>query len=212
MNVALILTLRGTPFLYNGEEVGMTDLIITDPAKLRDTMATWYYAALIKDLKIDPAEAALRAGTMTRDKNRTPMQWSALPNAGFCPAGVTPWLPVNPNYAAGVNAQDQQSNPGSLLNFYRRLIEVRRQLPALVAGEYRALHETSSDYVAFLRVTDAQTLLVLLNYSNARHDLRFDVPDKGTAIVRFSSGGNAGELNLASVSLEPYEVLIAELI
>ena len=62
-----MLTLSGTPFLYNGEEIGMTDLIITDPGKLRDTMATWYYDALINDLKIDPVEAAVRAG---RDEPR----------------------------------------------------------------------------------------------------------------------------------------------
>ena len=211
LNAALVLTLRGTPFLYNGEEIGMTDLIITDPGKLRDTMATWYYGALINDLKIDPVEAAVRAGAMSRDKNRTPMQWSDQPNAGFCPAGVTPWLPINPNYAAGVNVRDQQDDPGSLLNFYRRLIEVRRQVPALVAGEYRPLHEATDGYVAFLRTTETQTVLVLLNYSNARHDLRFDVPGKQTARVRFSSGRNDGDLSLAASGLDAYEVLIAEL-
>ncbi len=212
VNAALILTLRGTPFLYNGEEIGMTDLIITDPGQAARHDGNLVLRRAHQRPQDRSGRGGLRAGTMTRDKNRTPMQWSDGANAGFCPAGVTPWLPVNPNYAAGVNVQDQQSDPGSLLNFYRRLIEVRRQFSALVVGEYRALDETSSDYVAFLRVTDAQTLLVLLNYSNARHDLRFDVPDKHPAIVRFSSGGKAGELNLASVSLEPYEVLIAELI
>jgi alpha-glucosidase len=212
LNAALVLTLRGTPFLYNGEEIGMTDLLITDPAKLRDTMATWYYAALINDLKVAPAEAATRAGAMSRDKNRTPMQWSATPNAGFCPAEVEPWLPVNPNCAAGVTIHDQQGDPGSLLNFYRRLIAVRRQLPALVAGEYRPLHETADGYVAFLRATEAQTALVLLNYTNVRHKLRCDVPGKQTAHVRFSTGQNSGEPSLADLSLAPYEVLIAELI
>jgi alpha-glucosidase len=216
LNASLVLTLAGTPFLYNGEEIGMTDLIITDPAKLRDTMATWYYGALINDLRIDPAEAAVRAGAMSRDKNRTPMQWSGQPNAGFCPAGVTPWLPVNPNYAAGIdaagtNVQDQLVDPDSLLSFYQRLIRARRQLPALVAGEYRPLHETSPDYVAFLRTTRTQTALVLLNYSNTRHDLHFDVPGKQTARVHFSSGRNNGDLNLAAIRLDAYEVLIAEL-
>ena len=211
MNAALVLTLRGTPFLYNGEEIGMTDLIITDPGKLRDTMATWYYDALINDLEVDPAEAAVRAGAMSRDKNRTPMQWSNQPNAGFCPAGVEAWLPINPNYAAGVNVRDQQDDPGSLLSFYRRLIGSGGKLPALVAGEYRPLHEATDDYVAFLRTTEEQTVLVLLNYSNARHDLRFDVPGKQTGRVHFSSGRNSGDLNLAAIRLDAYEVLIAEL-
>ena len=211
VNAALVLTLRGTPFLYNGEEIGMTDLIITDPSRLRDTMATWYYEAVIEELAVDPAEAAARAGAMSRDKNRTPMQWSAQPHAGFCPADVTPWLPVNPNYADGVNVRDQQDDPGSLLNFYRRLVEVRRQLPALLAGTYQPLHETANDYVAFLRATEKQTVLVLLNYSNARHKLRFDVPGKQTAHIRFSSARHDGDRSLVSINLYAYEVLIAEL-
>jgi alpha-glucosidase len=212
LNAALVLTLSGTPFLYNGEEIGMTDLIITDPAKLRDTMATWYYEAAVKDLAVDPAEAAARAGRMTRDKNRTPMQWSNQPNAGFCPADVTPWLPVNPNFAESINVRDQQDDPASLLNFYRRLIEVRRQVPALVAGEYRPLHQTAEDYVAFQRATKDQVVLVVLNYSNTRHAVRFEVPANQAGCVRFSSGQNDGEVNLASLSLGPYEVLIVELI
>ena len=114
LNAALVLTLKGTPFLYNGEEIGMTDLIITDPTKLRDTMASWYYDRLVEDLKVDPDDAALRAGTMTRDKNRTPMQWSNKPNGGFSPDGVETWLPVNPNYKKGINVKDQQQNPASL--------------------------------------------------------------------------------------------------
>ena len=137
LNAALVLTLAGTPFLYNGEEIGMTDLIITDPGRLRDTMATWYYEAAVKHLGVDPAEAAARAGAMSRDKNRTPMQWTGQANAGFCPAGVAPWLPVNPNYAGGVNVHDQQDDPGSLLNFYRRLIAVR-QAPRADGGRIPA--------------------------------------------------------------------------
>ena len=212
VNAALVLTLRGTPFLYNGEEIGMTDLIITDPDKLRDTMATWYHNAIVSGLKVDPAEAAARAGAMSRDKNRTPMQWSGGPNAGFCPTGVTPWLPVNPNHAEHVNVHDQQDDSGSMLSFYRRLIRARKGLPALVAGEYRPLHETADGYFAFLRTTEEQTVLVLLNFSNAHHDLRFDVPGKRTARVRFSSRNSGGDRSLARISLGAYEVLIAELI
>jgi alpha-glucosidase len=179
---------------------------------LRDTMATWYYQTAVNDLAVAPDEAAVRAGRMTRDKNRTPMQWSDQPNAGFCPADVTPWLPINPNYATGVNVRDQQRNPDSLLSFYRRLIQVRRLVPALVLGEYRPLLETSDGYVAFLRSTEAHTVLVVLNYSNTRQDLRCDVLGKQTARVRFSSGRNSGDLNLAAINMEPYQILIAELI
>jgi alpha-glucosidase len=211
VNAALVLTLRGTPFLYNGEEIGMTDLIITDPSLLRDTMATWYYEAAVNDLNVDPAEAARHAGEATRDKNRTPQQWANSPNGGFSPADVTPWLPINPNYAEGINVQDQQDDPASLLNFYKRLIQVRKNTPALLAGEYRPLHERARSYLAFLRETPEQTVLVVLNYSDKSRTLSFSVDGKQTARLLFSTVPDKPEESLNRITLAPYEVLIAEL-
>jgi alpha-glucosidase len=211
LNAALVLTLRGTPFLYNGEEIGMTDLIITDPTLLRDTMASWYYDAAVNDLHVDPTEAARHAGEMTRDKNRTPNQWTHTPNAGFSPADVTPWLPVNPNYAEGINVQDQQDDPASLLNFYKRLIQVRKNSPALIEGEYRPLHERARAYLAFLRQTPAQTVLVVINYSAQPRALTFSVDGKHIAHPLFSTASHKPEESLNRISLAPYEVLIAEL-
>ncbi|MGZ9236053.1 MAG: glycoside hydrolase family 13 protein, partial [Anaerolineales bacterium] len=165
LHAALVLTLKGTPFLYNGEEIGMTDLIITDPAKLRDTMATWYYDRLVNELKVDPQEAALRAAEMSRDKNRTPMQWSNQPNAGFSLANVETWLPIHPNYKNGINVRDQQHNPVSLLNYYKQLLQVRKSSPALLKGEYIPLDTAAKAYFSFLRKSDEQTMLVILNFS-----------------------------------------------
>ena len=88
---------------------------------------------------------------------------------------------------------------------------MRRQVPALVTGEYRPLHPRAVSYVAFLRETADQTVLVVLNYSNTRRTLRFDVPGKRTAHIRFSSQQDGGELGLDRIALGPYEVLIAEL-
>lgn len=212
VNAALVLTLRGTPFFYNGEEIGMTDTPITDPAKLRDTMASWYYQQLVEELNIDPVEAAQRAGEMTRDKNRTPMHWNNSANGGFSPVNVETWLPVNPNYAEGVNVRDQHDNPDSLLNYYKKLIRVRKQTPALVAGEYKPVHEKSQDYFAFLRYTSEQTVLVVLNYSPEHHELKFNLAGKKTAHILFSSAGRSKKDEaLTHLSLGAFEVLIAEL-
>jgi len=212
VNAALVLTLRGTPFLYNGEEIGMTDHLIANPAQLRDTMATWYYDALVNDLRVDPAEAALRAAAMTRDKNRTPMQWTAAANAGFSPEGITTWLPVNPNHAAGVNVADQVGDPDSVLNYYRRLLAARRASPALQTGDYRPLKPRARDYLAFLRTADEQTVLVVLNYAPVSRTLRFSsLSPARTARVLFSSHRTAAELRLSAIDLAPYEVLIAGL-
>jgi alpha-glucosidase len=212
LNAALVLTLRGTPFLYNGEEIGMTDLLLTDPAKMRDTMATWYYDQAVHELKIDPAEAALHAGRMTRDKNRTPMQWSAAPNGGFSPADVETWLPVNPNYAEGINVKDQKDNPASLLNYYMRLINIRKITPALIEGEYTPLAVRSKEFFAFLRSTGNQTVLVVLNYSDLRQELKLKVDGFKAVRVLFSSSGRSkADEALGSLTVGPFEVLIAEL-
>ncbi|MBN2387282.1 MAG: alpha-glucosidase C-terminal domain-containing protein [Anaerolineales bacterium] len=209
LHLTLLLTLRGTPFLYNGEEIGMSDLLIDDPARLRDTMATWYYRALVEDLKVDPAEAARRAGQMSRDKNRTPLQWSRAQNGGFCPPQVTPWLPVNPDYATGVNVADQEADPGSLLHFYRRLLRVRRTTPALIAGEYLPLHEKAIEYLAFLRQADEQTVLVALNFSP--QPLALDFRDLGRTPLRVIHPAVAQAPNLARLAVEPYGAWIIEI-
>ncbi|MEW6401693.1 MAG: alpha-glucosidase [Chloroflexota bacterium] len=212
LNAALVLTLRGTPFLYNGEEIGMTDLIITDPTRLRDTMATWYYDALVNDLKVDPVEAALRAGEMTRDKNRTPMQWSGAPNGGFSPVDVETWLPVHPNHAAGINVKDQEKNPASLLNYYKRLIGARRSTPALIEGEYTPLAVNSKAHFAFLRTTDMQSVLVVLNYSGQPQNLSLRVKGFRNLEVLFSSlERSKKEEHLSKLTVGPFEALIAEL-
>ena len=158
-----------------------------------------------------PAEAVLYAARIGRDKNRTPMQWSDAPNAGFSPTGVQTWLPVNPNYAQGVNVANQLAEPGSLLNFYRRLLRMRKQTPALIAGDYTPLHEDAQDYLAFLRssVSDRQTCLVVLNMSDRAHTLSFDLD---TAHLVFSSRARDSSTDdLSRLFVAPFEIYIAEL-
>ena len=214
LHAALMLTLKGTPFLYNGEEIGMTDLIITDPTKLRDTMASWYYDRIVNELKVDPEEAARRAGEMTRDKNRTPMQWSDSPNGGFSPTDVETWLPVNPNYREGINVNDQEHNPNSLLNYYKHLLRVRKHSPALIEGEYIPLNNTAKDYFSFIRKSLEQTVLVILNFSEKKLELDFSRAKevKGNDLqILFSS---AERLKTAKpprgLTISPFEVFIAE--
>jgi alpha-glucosidase len=214
LNAALVLTLKGTPFIYNGEEIGMTDLIITDPTKLRDTMATWYYDRLVNELNVNPTEAALRAGEMTRDKNRTPMQWSNKPNGGFSPDDVETWLPVNPNYKNGINVKDQQQNPDSLLNYYKHLLHVRKNTSALVEGDYLPLHNDADEYFAFIRNTDEQTVLVVLNYSEKHLDLDFSINEQlagnSLQLVFSSATRSKMELDSSKLHISAFEVFVAK--
>ena len=216
LNAALVLTLKGTPFLYDGEEIGMTDLIINDPTKLRDTMATWYYDRLVNELNVDPTEAAQRAGEMTRDKNRTPMQWSNKPNGGFSPDEVETWLPVNPNYKNGINVKDQLHNPDSLLNYYTHLLRVRKNTPALIEGDYISLQDNAIEYFAFLRTSNEQTVLVVLNYSGKHLDLDFSdvelVKGNNLRSVFSSATRSKMELDSSKLHISAFEVFIAQVI
>jgi alpha-glucosidase len=214
LHAALVLTLKGTPFLYNGEEIGMTDYIITDPTKLRDTMATWYYERLVNDLKVPPEEAALRAGEMSRDKNRTPMQWTNNPNGGFSPAEVESWLPVNPDYKRGINVRDQEHNPSSLLNYYRLLLRIRKQTPALIQGDYLPIHNTSTDHFAFLRKSENQAVLVVLNFSDRPLELDFsrlkEIKGQNLRILFSSAERLLTTKPTHGLTISPFEVFIAE--
>lgn len=208
--LALMLTLRGTPFLYNGEEIGMTDLLLSDPRDLRDTMATWYYDRLVNELKVDPHQAARLAAAMSRDKNRTPMQWSHTPQAGFCPPGIMPWLPVNPNFSSGVNVQNQDSDPHSLLNFYRRLLRLRKNTPALQEGTYHPVQTGEDEVLAFLRCSPGQNVLVLLNFSGLPVTLDFSNLGAKTAIPLYAPGPGS-ENAFPLVYLAPFKIWIAVL-
>jgi len=219
--LALMLTLRGTPFLYNGEEIGMTNLILDDPGLFRDNLSVWIYRTAIEQLGAPPIEAVKLAARFGRDKNRTPMQWANAPNAGFSPAGIRTWLPVNPNYTQGVNVANQLKDPDSLLQFYRRLLRLRKETPALIAGDYLPLHEDAEDYLAFLRHSEAdpatglgqtkQTCLVVLNMSDKALTLSFAVKSPNAHRLFSSSTLEAGTDDLSQLKIAPFEIYIGEL-
>ena len=129
----------------------MTNAVLEDIGQFRDIPLARSYPSMTEVLGMPPAEALAVVNWIGRDKCRSPMQWADAPNGGFSPAGVQPWLPVNPNYAQGVNVAEQMDDPNSLLNFYRRMLRLRKGTPALTAGDYTPLHEEAEDYVAFLR-------------------------------------------------------------
>jgi alpha-glucosidase len=225
LSLALMLTLRGTPFLYNGEEIGMSDLILKDTTEFRDPMGIWLYKDEIKELGTSPEEALKRAAQFTRDKNRTPIQWSNAPNAGFSPEGVKTWLPVHPNYTEGVNVADQLADPGSLINFYRKLLRVRKENPSLINGEYHFIGDDRLQHaetphnsiLAFLRRSEEQTCLVVLNYSDLPHNLDLTKSSVMQMVLApyearlvFSSRQRTPLDHLESLDIDPFEIYIAQ--
>jgi alpha-glucosidase len=218
ISLALMLTLKGTPFLYYGEEIGMTDYLLDDASLYRDNLGVWLYNAGIEELGWSEEVAIAHSSRLGRDKCRTPMQWSSGPNGGFSPEGVKTWLPVNPNYAQGINVADQQEDPESLLNFYKTMLRLRKGTPALIAGAYIPLLEGSDECFAFLRTieadegTEAQTCLVVLNMSERAQDLHFDL-DVGGSKRLFSNRSRDSEMdNIAQLTVAPFEIYIGDLI
>lgn len=184
---ALLLTLRGTPFLYYGEEIGMRNGRILR-SRLQDPLGKRYWP--------------LRVG---RDGERTPMQWNASPGAGFSMA--RPWLPINADHTT-VNVERQQEAPDSLLNWYRALIGLRRQEPSLHSGAYRRLGVRDEVY-HFERQWHDQRVVVALNFAGRARTVR--LPRDATWQVLLGWHHTEGEtLPADDVPLEAYGVLIAK--
>jgi len=161
----MLLTLRGAPFIYYGEEIGMKT---TDPVRLEDVR--------------DPVGRRYFPGYKGRDGERTPMQWTDEKHAGFTAASATPWLPV-PLTALGINGRNvaaQEKDAASILNFYKRAIRLRRTCPALLTGEYTTLGNDSHVF-AFRRHTSNQNILIALNMSGEHRTLHLDKAAMGDA-------------------------------
>jgi len=214
LSAALILTLQGTPFLYNGEEIGMTDFYLEDPKAFRDNLSTLAYQAMTSLWGVPPDEALKKAALFGRDKNRTPMHWENAPEAGFNRMAVQPWLPINPNYAEGVNVADQERDPDSLLNFYKKILKVRKDNPALNLGIFTPVQTDSLECLVFLRkdLESGQTCLVVLNLSSQKVESQLNIRFQQTKPL-FSSvlQQETGDLP-ECFEFKPFEIYIAEII
>jgi oligo-1,6-glucosidase len=153
---------RGTPYVYQGEELGMANAPFAGIEEFRDIESVNHWAHTAGAGLADPEHvlAALRA--RSRDNARTPMQWDDSPSAGFTTG--QPWLPVNPDHVT-VNAAAQRDDPDSVLAHYRRLIALRHAEPVVVSGDFTMLLPQDERVYAFTRSLDGTTLLVLGNFS-----------------------------------------------
>lgn len=180
----LLLTLRGTPTLYQGDELGMENGIIP-PDRIQD-----------------PQGLALGA-ERSRDVCRTPMQWDASPFAGF--STVEPWLPLSADFASQ-NVAEQDADPKSILTLYRRLLQLRRASPALHGGSYAPL-ESPETIFAFIRDSESETCLVALNFS----DQPASLPITQTGRIVLSTHMDRREVRGRNLDLRPYEGIILAL-
>lgn len=166
--VAMYL-LRGTPFLYQGEEIGMTNFPFTDESQLRDIESI----NLLSQAKAEGRESWAWNGILHkgRDNARTPMQWEDAPHAGFT-TGM-PWIAVNPNYHR-INVRRAQADPDSILNFYRALLALRQRTPALCEGTLRLLLPEHPQLLVYERACEDAHVVVCCNFSDKAATLPTD--------------------------------------
>jgi oligo-1,6-glucosidase len=161
--------LQGTPYIYQGEELGMTNVYFDKLEDYRDIEVFGAFNDYVKQGLIAEKEMMACFGARSRDNARTPMQWDSSPQAGF--TSGTPWIRVNPNYTE-INAAAQVKDPLSVYSYYKKLIALRGQYPVIVYGKY-SLMESAADgddsaVWAFTREWEGQKLLVLCNFSSAQ--------------------------------------------
>ena len=154
--------MRGTPYIYQGEEIGMMNAGFKSIDLYRDVESTNYYQILL-DKGLTPEEAIHIVSERSRDNGRTPMQWTAGHNAGFTTG--TPWLGIPDNYDV-VNADTEEDDPDSILNFYRNLVRLRKEMDIIADGDIRFLETGNDKVIAYERSLDGEKLTVLCSFSD----------------------------------------------
>lgn len=187
----LLLTLRGIPFIYYGEEMGMKDVKIPEEKVL------------------DPVEKNLPGLGLGRDPERTPMQWNGSEHAGFSRA--EPWLPLSEDYKTN-NIELYNNDPKSILSLYKKIIHFRKKSKALTWGKYLSLNINDDDVFVYSRIYEDETILIVLNYTNDEKLITLPFKE-GTIILNTFLDKSSGEkINLKALELQPNEGLIINII
>lgn len=165
--LAMILhLLQGTPYIFEGEELGMTNVYFNSLEEYRDLESINAYHEFVDEKKlVDSSTMMSYLKAKSRDNARTPMQWSNEDYAGF--SSNKPWINVNPNYKI-INAEEEIKNPKSVYNFYRELIKLRHEMPVITDGVYKQIDGTEDDnsLYAYIRRNSSQALMVVANYTD----------------------------------------------
>ena len=193
---------RGTPYVYQGEEIGMANAPFDSIDDFRDVESLNHFAQAVAHGE-DPQAVLPALRRMSRDNARTPVQWDDSPNAGFTTG--TPWLPVNPDHVEW-NVAAQRDDPASVLAHHRRLIALRHDDPVVALGDFTMLLPEHDEVYAFTRALDGDTLLVVCNLGAGTHDLAELLPDAPSAEVVL---GNLPEDDPAT--LRPWEARVLRL-
>ena len=201
--------LRGIPFIYQGQEIGMQNAVWNTVDEYNDINTIDQYHTA-RDAGLTDKEALEACSKLSRDNARTPMQWNTQENAGFTTG--TPWLKVNDNYTE-INVETQDTDPDSVLNYYRKLIALRKS-PAykevFAYGEFLPVYQNTSSVMAYYRKTENQRILITANFGKEAVSLTLEYPVKQILLSNMASA----ERSLPSndiITLNSCEVLVFEL-
>lgn len=206
----LLHTQQGTPYVYQGEEIGMTNVQFDSIDEYRDIETLNMYNEKVHEQGADPAEVMKTIYIKGRDNARTPMQWEDAPHAGFTTG--TPWLQVNPNYRE-INAKQAVADPNSIYNYYKRLIQTRKHNLVLIYGEFEELLQDSEQFYVYTRTLGEERALIVLNFTNQAHtfSLPTDVTyDRAELLISNYEVENAQEVRLYTA--RPYEARVYRLL
>ena len=194
--------LQGTPYIYQGEELGMTNYPFQSPNDFRDIESINAYKEWCADGPLSHEEFWPCIIAKSRDNARTPMQWDDTVNAGFTTG--TPWIAVNPNYGE-INAKTETANPGSVFHYYKKLIALRKENPVMVYGKYEPLLEDSEELFVYTRTLAEEKLLVVCSFCD--RDTVFAIPDEFAAAHCLISNME-NTYNKPEIILKPYEAFV----
>ena len=197
--------LRGIPFIYQGQEIGMQNAVWNDVKEYNDINTIDQYNLAIS-AGLSDKEALAVCSKMSRDNARTPVQWSDSDNAGFTTG--TPWLKVNSNYK-DINVQNQQNDPDSVLNYYRKLVATRKSpeyKEVFTYGVFEPAYEDTEYVMAYYRVSDNQRILIAANFGKDAKTIELKFPVKKVVL----SNVGRKEINEVSLKLDSCEVIVIE--
>ncbi len=195
--------MKGTPYIYQGEEIGMTNVTFRDLNDYKDIEIINAYNDLV--IKNGRSHDEMMEGIHDRgrDNARTPMQWNSSVNAGFTTG--TPWIKVNPNYNE-INAESQINDKDSIFNYYKELIKIRKDNEIIVYGNYDLILEDSEEIYAYVRTLNEEQLLVICNFSSNTSEFKLpnNIKSKYKKLL-IANYDECKEETLENISLRPYE-------
>ena len=196
-----LMTMRGTPYYYFGDELGMTNIKFDKIEDYRDIMTINLHRLFEKEGR-DVNELIESHKITGRDNGRTPFQWNDSENGGF--TSGKPWLKVNPDYTE-INAEAQETDENSVLNYFRRIVKFRKDNPVLIYGKYTLVDEENPNVYAYTRELDDRKLLILLNFTEKESAVTTDLDIERAKVL-------LGNYSAPSIDgkLKPYEAVILE--